>query len=113
MIIPNHQNPATNQHKEILKCLKRHNANIMTMKESKIVKICKTWHDERIDAIIKKRRKSNPSTANEISFFLTDLYGIYRPDDGYHVTYDSSYHPFVYVLCFYILNILFLNNIIL
>ena len=59
-------------HEAIKKDLKIRNPNIKIMEESKITRICKTWHDVRIDAIIKKRRKNNPSTKDEISYFITD-----------------------------------------
>ena len=76
------------QHETILQCLKKYNPNILTIKESKITKICKTWHDPRIDKIMKDRKRNkNANDAKEISYFLTDKYGIYKVGPGHHTPY--------------------------
>ena len=86
------------QHETILKSLKKYNPNILTLKESKITKICKTWQDPRIDKIMKERKRNrNGNDPKDISFFLTDKYGLYKVDQ---VIIHSMYSVYVVCICF-------------
>eukprot|EP01083_Nonionella_stella_P168437 568623_1 len=76
-------NSKTNKQDMVMSMLKKSNPNIETIHEGKLTKTIQPLIDPRADTIL-RQRKIDPR-ADTISYFLLDKYGIFEPDEGYHI----------------------------